>query len=396
MNYLSTNQISALWGISPRRIVFLASQGRIKGAKKVDGRWFIPEDSIKPADPRTLERSASQDDSDDYIFPFLLACVHSEAQISLFSEEEKQLYELCMVYERGNFQQARELAEKLLSANNLYVRIGALYHLPGICLYLADYEATERYSILFRTACLSCSEHKAEIAFLLKGFDSEFVSVSEFANTINDEDINYLPDSLLPLVCSWKLFADFARFSISGAKADFSQHEICCRMIEAQGYFFDAMYMHLYLAIYYAQVSLHDKERKHLKRAIEIGHKHKIYFTLSYSLSFTPDTTDELLKDYPPELTERIKGFAVLFFNARQGYAEYQGKTSMKLDLKDEDYLLISYCIKNYSNDKIADMSGLSRSGINKRLSSLYEKLGVKSKKELTEKYYNSVMDWGY
>ncbi|MBC9875446.1 Eco57I restriction-modification methylase domain-containing protein [Macrococcoides bohemicum] len=50
MEYLSISEISKKWGISKRRVQYLASQGRINGAKKVSGIWIIPDNAIKPSE----------------------------------------------------------------------------------------------------------------------------------------------------------------------------------------------------------------------------------------------------------------------------------------------------------------------------------------------------------
>ena len=52
MRLLSSKEISALWGISSRRIALLCSQGRIPGAQRVGASWGIPEDAEKPTDAR--------------------------------------------------------------------------------------------------------------------------------------------------------------------------------------------------------------------------------------------------------------------------------------------------------------------------------------------------------
>ena len=52
MKYLSAAQVSAIWGISSRRVAILCEQGRINGAQKAGSLWIIPEDAKKPADAR--------------------------------------------------------------------------------------------------------------------------------------------------------------------------------------------------------------------------------------------------------------------------------------------------------------------------------------------------------
>lgn len=395
MNYLSTKQVSEIWGISPRRIVLLASQGRIEGAEQIDGRWFIPEEAKKPQDPRIIKKAERQKKEDSYVFPFLLGCIYSEEQISRFSEEEKKLLDLCLLYETGDFAGTREMAEKLLNASNPYVRLGALYHLPTICMYLGDYDATERYSVLFRTACHSCTEHKAEISVLLRSFESEMESVTEYAVEIDPVTLRLLPDDLLPTAAAWMLFSDISVMIKNGSANDPVRQEITCRLIENQGYFFEAMYMHLCISALYGVVNALDEERLHIRQAIDIGLEHGIMFTLAYSLSFNPTAAAEVLKDYPPEVVSRLKSLAQIFVAGRTGYSEYRGRTSVLTRLKDEDYALITLCLKNRSIEEMAKEFGLTRSGINKRLAALYRKLGVRSKNEMTRTYMHSLLDWG-
>lgn len=52
MNYVTTIEMSEIWGISARRVALLCEQERIKGAIKKGKTWLIPEDAEKPADKR--------------------------------------------------------------------------------------------------------------------------------------------------------------------------------------------------------------------------------------------------------------------------------------------------------------------------------------------------------
>lgn len=52
MEYLSIKQTSERWGLSPRRIQVLCSNGRIDGAIRIGYAWAIPNDAVKPSDAR--------------------------------------------------------------------------------------------------------------------------------------------------------------------------------------------------------------------------------------------------------------------------------------------------------------------------------------------------------
>ncbi len=52
MNYVTTIEMSEVWGISARRIALLCEQERIEGVIKKGKTWLIPEHAEKPADKR--------------------------------------------------------------------------------------------------------------------------------------------------------------------------------------------------------------------------------------------------------------------------------------------------------------------------------------------------------
>ena len=55
-DYITTIEMSKIWGISSRRISLLCSQGRVPGAEKKGKTWLIPKDAVKPTDPRKKNR----------------------------------------------------------------------------------------------------------------------------------------------------------------------------------------------------------------------------------------------------------------------------------------------------------------------------------------------------
>lgn len=52
MDFMTTNEASKKWGISPRRIRKLLEDNRIEGAIKKGTTWNIPINTSKPLDKR--------------------------------------------------------------------------------------------------------------------------------------------------------------------------------------------------------------------------------------------------------------------------------------------------------------------------------------------------------
>lgn len=51
-NYMNIQNASKKWGLTERRITMLCREGRIDGAIKVKGQWFVPKDTNEPTDGR--------------------------------------------------------------------------------------------------------------------------------------------------------------------------------------------------------------------------------------------------------------------------------------------------------------------------------------------------------
>lgn len=52
MQYLTTAQIAKKWNISQRRVSLYCKDGRIPDAEFKGKMWLIPENAVKPEDPR--------------------------------------------------------------------------------------------------------------------------------------------------------------------------------------------------------------------------------------------------------------------------------------------------------------------------------------------------------
>ena len=52
MEYMTIQEASVKWGITPRRIQVLCNEGRIEGAVRFGRQWAIPVILEKPSDAR--------------------------------------------------------------------------------------------------------------------------------------------------------------------------------------------------------------------------------------------------------------------------------------------------------------------------------------------------------
>lgn len=65
MEYMTLKEASEKWGVTPRRVNYYCSGGRIPGAVKMATIWLIPKNAEKPAD-RRYRSGRSYDSRKDY------------------------------------------------------------------------------------------------------------------------------------------------------------------------------------------------------------------------------------------------------------------------------------------------------------------------------------------
>ena len=52
MDYITTKEAAAKWGVTDRMVLYYCTHGRIEGALKLGNLWLIPKEFEKPQDKR--------------------------------------------------------------------------------------------------------------------------------------------------------------------------------------------------------------------------------------------------------------------------------------------------------------------------------------------------------
>ena len=66
-DYISTKELSKIWGITTSRITVMCANNQLEGAVKIKGRWMIPMDIVRPND----KRKRNIDEESDANFRFI-------------------------------------------------------------------------------------------------------------------------------------------------------------------------------------------------------------------------------------------------------------------------------------------------------------------------------------
>ena len=60
MEYMTTNEAAAMWGVKVRQVQTLCEKGQVKNASRLGQIWVIPKGTPKPIDGRTRAAKSIQ------------------------------------------------------------------------------------------------------------------------------------------------------------------------------------------------------------------------------------------------------------------------------------------------------------------------------------------------
>ncbi len=393
MNHISTKEAAARWGISQRRIAMLAACGRIPGAVLIGKSWFIPADAAKPEDGR---RSSSAKPAEAYVFPVPMAYRRlGETPVGQQSQDAECLCLANALYESGDFEASLALSEDVLrTSENSYIRIGALFLLVYTALMLHRFDDVSRYSFLLFGSISEAPEHREELAFLYHEIESVIDSSDWFLNCFSIDSSYPYSRSGTNYISVLLMYRDVLLAILGRKDVDPLPHELTCLRLEQDGYIYLATMMHIYLSVLYASKGDYRAEERHAKQAVDYSVENNIYTTSAMLFAPMPDTALRLMSGYPEEVRNKFISLGKRSMTCIADYLASSGKTSLLTKLSTADLRFISYCVKGYSVEAMADMESLSVSATKHRLVPLYKKVGVSSKKQLSETYSRLLSDF--
>lgn len=145
MEYISTIEASERWGVSLRQVQRLLAAKRIPRAKKYGRSWMIPDDAVKPADPRKGKKPPGQSLSSELAYVIEATSIpmpahDPDAILKTVKEEKLRLqYEGELAYLRGDFGRTMRCYDK--TEGDEAARLRASLAAVAAAISLGDYPA---------------------------------------------------------------------------------------------------------------------------------------------------------------------------------------------------------------------------------------------------------------
>ena len=392
MEYITTKEASARWGISTIRITVLANEGRIPGAQRLGRSWLIPANATKPKELKPNHYHCTKKETkDDFSFPlYHFRPDWSYINEKNLTEQERQLLSAETAVLECRFSDAYPILEDIMQKpDNITTEIGCLWNAVICCIALNKPEAFSK--IFFRLQMLMADEfpHRDDLMVIFDSLKTYTETMSDAANEYKyNTDIH---DQCLPLACLLAGYSQLTKEAINPNATEVSLLELNLRFTENTGAVIVAEFLHLYmLGIYYMRNDI-AKAEKHAKAAVRIAFENKYYFPLATYYRYFVPVLAPVIEKYPEDFQKHCSELIAKYDENFTAFLSSIGEYNAMEKLKDTDFPYIYAVMMNLSNAEIAKRMNVSPTTIRRRLDAIFTKLNVTGKKELKEFLKNNI-----
>lgn len=385
MEYISTKEASAKWGISTTRITILANEGRIPGAKRLGKSWLIPVSATKPPILKANHSGAAKKKTNSFSFPLYHFRPDwnaiNEAQLT---EQQQKLFLAETAVLECRFSDAYPVLEAILdSPDDIITEIGCLWN-AGVC-YFSLNKPKDFARIFLRLQILFDKDfpHRDDLLIILEVLNTYIQTVDSAANNFScNLDIH---EQCLPLTCTQIGYMQLSKEIMKPGLADTTLMELILRLLKNSGVVAAVQIFHCHmLSIYYIRQNLEEAE-KHAKAIVQIAYENNIYFPMVSYHSFLAPVLSPIIAQYPEAFVNHCHEIIAQYDKNYSTFLSTISESEGFAKVSPEDHPYILGVMTGLTNASIAEKMGVSQQTVKRRISKVCEKLGVETRKELLE-----------
>lgn len=393
MEYITTKEASAKWGISTIRITVLANEGRIPGAQRLGRSWLIPASATKPQELKPNHRRPASEarGGGDFSYPLY----HFRPDWSYINEERMTEQERVLLSAETAVLECRfdegysMLGDIMQSPDSIAIEIGSLWS-AGICC-IALNKPEEFSKVLLRLQMLMSDEfpHRDDMVVVLDSLKTYTQNLTTIANEYTYRtDIH---DQCLPTACLLAGYSQLSKETIMPGTTDINLLELNLRFIHGTGAVIVAEFMHIYMAgIYYLRNDMQRAEQ-HARDAVRLAYENGYYFPIVTYYLYTAPVLAPIIDEYPQDFRNRCIELATAYDENMNAFISSTSEYKSLSMLKDTDFPYIYAVLMNLSNDEIAQRMNVSPRTAKRRLDAIFKTLNVSNKKELKQYLQHNV-----
>jgi len=380
MNYITSQEAAAKWGLTRRSVQLYCQNGRIPGAINPGKQWLIPQDAEKPQDTRFAENKKAQE-LEVYHFPLF---VYSRCflAISELSEDERFLREAQILNISGEFPESVRICRKLIDDQaSPAVRFGAWftnysnYMLLGLASRMSDcMNAMEQI-------CSTATAHKEDYRLLIAFLDYNYRFDSTRYMQIKVTKLS--PDA----ITTFNLMAlTVAYFSVGEVQdSSIMIYESACRETELLGIAPASLTMHSLIALLHSRKGNLDEKLNHIYQSCRIGYENGYVRLLAKCSSLDIDAYVQCLSNYDKAFASKLHERCLRFRSNWQLAYKLHSGSNPAVDVNIFEAEIVLLLVYKIPIEDIAMLKNVSEKKVRKTIKALCTRLSLKSKKELVE-----------
>ncbi len=426
MAYISVKEAAQKWNISERLIQRYCIEGRIIGAAKFSGSWAIPEDAVKPQDPRKERAQNKQQNNQneqsqqnqqniqteqpepkkqhnayDIMKPTEPAAVRvpmplmntpfapGQALAAVEAIENEDLRKLAMAeyhYFTGRAIEAVEETAPLLQHPDPAIRLSACWIHGYGCLTTGQIAQARGVLAQVRTMFASLNEDTPPAHRALIG--SVAMAAAVLLHLPVPDTIPSMRDTLRHLPPGLQYFALYVQAHQAYLNEDYKGS---IGMIEAglsmqpQVYPIPNIYLHLAAAMDYMSLKQPDKAKEHLLEAWTLAQPDDFIEPFGEHHGLLGGLVESVIKKDWPEDFKRIIAIVYMF---SAGWRKIHNPTTghdVADDLTTTEFVISMLAARDWTNQEIADQMGISPNTVKRHVSTALQKLNITQRKELRQ-----------
>lgn len=385
MDYITTKEASAKWGISPTRITILANEGRIPGAYRLGKSWLIPANVDKPQKRKPNRSGNTIKETADFSFPlYLFRPDWNYVKESQLSKQQQLLLSAETAVLECRFADAYEILQSVLQApDSIFTEIGCLWTAGICCIGLNKPKDFSKICAQLQMLFTNDFPYRDDLKIIFKALKTYVVTINSIAESNTSyTDVHY---QCLPLACILTGFTQLAREIINPGSADTALLELILSLLKTTGVVIAVEMIHCYLLDIYNLRQNTAAAEKHAKSLVKIAYENKYYFPLVTYYNYSNSVLAPILAQYPKDFQNHCLNLASQYDKNYAAFLSFISESSFFIQLTEAEQPYIYAVLTDLPNSIISEKLGVSQRTVKRRLEILYEKLGVKNKKALKE-----------
>lgn len=394
MEYISVKEAAARWEISERMVQNYCAKGQIEGVRKFGGSWEIPADSGKPEKLRASKKECRKltkcADDCSGLMPLMNSAFEPGNCRNCIQEFEegprKQIAWAEYYYFSGQAEKAVQKAEPYLDCAKADIRLSACLIFAYASLTLGQIERVRE--ALARVSCM-CEGSSQENSPRLSAA-SVFVAstAAVLLHLPLPEQLPHLQKDLHLLAPGLKMFALYvkAHHLYLGKEYEKSLGIVDATLaLQEKQYLIPTIYLHLVAVMDYMSLRKPQQAREHLLAAWELARPDDLIEGFGEHHGLLGGMLEAVIKKEWPEDFRRIISITYRFSDGWRKIHNSDTGHDVADNLTTTEFAIAMLAARGWTNQEIGEHMNITPNTVKSCISSILQKLGIKTRKELKQ-----------